>query len=275
VLARCPSCQNTFSTERPGRQFCPVCGKPLVVPEPPSSASGKPDAGPALAQAGTPWERRKELGFWNGWGQTLQQALLEPAKLFHSARLDRGPSQLGFAVFTTSVFWAAGQIIEGVLLRGQRDQLRRMLGNLSRDAEISPLLQRLIDVQAQASAPGWVIAFALLTPLFALVFLYLNAGVTHAIAALMGQAKRGFAATFAACAYACAPLVLLAVPACGSLIAVVWLIVLTSIGMKVTHGISAGAATASVLAPYLILCCLMFFALGSMAMALRGALGRP
>src|SRR5256885_13474884 len=36
VLARCPSCRNTFSTDRPGRQDCPVCGKPLVVPEPPA-----------------------------------------------------------------------------------------------------------------------------------------------------------------------------------------------------------------------------------------------
>jgi hypothetical protein len=275
VLARCPSCRNTFSTERAGRQFCPVCGKPLVVPEPPFAPGGTQDAGPVAGQAGTPWERRKDLGFWNGWAQTMQQALLEPARLFASARLDRGAAQLGFAVFTTSVFWALGQIVEGVLLRGQRDQLRRMLASLPHDPQLSPLLQRLMDAQAQASAPGWVIAFALFTPLCTVVFLYLNAGVTHAFAALMGQAKRGFAATFAACAYACAPLVLLALPACGSVIALVWLIVLTSIGVKITHGISAGAAAASVLAPYLVLCCLMFFALGSMMMALRGALGRP
>ena len=42
-----------------------------------------------------------------------------------------------------------------------------------------------------------------------LVALYANAAVTHVFALLLGQNKRGFAATFTACAYAFAPLALL------------------------------------------------------------------
>jgi len=239
----------------------------------PPAAGGAPDA-PLPEARGTPWERRKELGFWTAWAQTMQQALLEPAKLFESARLDRGASQLGFAVLTISLFWIVAQA-EGLLLRGQRDQIRRLLGELARSPQASRMLQRMLDAQAQTSSPGWVVTFALITPLFALLFLYLNAAVTHAVAAIMGQAKRGFAATFAACAYACAPLALLAVPACGSIVAVIWVIVLTSIGMKITHGISTGAAAASVLAPYLVLCCAMFFAMGALMMALQGGAGQP
>jgi hypothetical protein len=227
------------------------------------------------AGPGTPWERRAELGFWTAWSRTLQLALLEPGRLFESARLDKGASQLGFAVLTVSVFWSVGQLIEQLLLRGQRDQLRRMLGTLSRNPDVAPMLQRMIDAQLQISSPGWVIALALFTPALTLVFVYLNAALTHGVAALLGQAKRGFPATFAACAYACAPLVLLALPACGSIVGVIWVIVLTSIGMKVTHRISTGAAAASVLAPYFVLCCVMFLAMGSLAMALRGAAGRP
>jgi Yip1-like protein len=224
---------------------------------------------------GTPWERRAELGFWTGWAQTVQQGLLEPGKLFESVRLDKGASQLGFAVFTTSLFWTIGQVVEGLLLRGQREQLRRMLGTLSRNPDVAPMLQRMLEAQMQTSSAGWVIALALLTPAFTLVFLYVNAAVTHGVAALMGKARRGFPATFAACAYACAPLVLLAVPACGSFVGVIWVIVLTSIGMKVTHHISTGAAAASVLAPYFVLCCLMFLVMGSLMMALRSAAGLP
>jgi hypothetical protein len=205
----------------------------------------------------------------------MQQALLEPGRLFQSARLDRGAAQLGFAVLTISAFWTIGQIVEGLLLRGQRDQLRRILGGIASNPDLSPVLQRIIEAQTQASSTGWVIALALCTPVFAVVFLYLNAALTHGLAALLGQAKRGFAATFAACAYACAPLVLLAVPACGSIIAVIWVIVLTSIGMKVTHGISTGAAVATVLAPYFVLCCVLFLAMGFLAMAVRGAAGQP
>jgi hypothetical protein len=272
VLARCPSCRNTFSAERPGRQSCPVCGKPLVVPELPPAAGAAPLAPAPAERPGTPWERRQELGFWKAWGQTIQQALLEPAKLFESARLDRASAQLGFAIFTISLFWILAQL-EGVLLRGQREQMRRILGGLSSTPQASRVVQRMLEVHEQANSPGWVLALALITPVSALVFLYLNAVVTHGVAAIMGQAKRGFAATFAACAYASAPMVLLVVPACGSIVALIWLIVLTSIGMKVAHGISTGAAAASVLAPYFVLCCAMFLAMGSLMMALQS--GQP
>ena len=270
VLARCPSCRNTFSTELPGRQSCPVCGKPLVVPEAPAAAAEPAEAGAAPA-AGTPWERRDELGFWSAWGRTLQQALLEPAELFTSARLDRGAAQLGFAVLTTSVAWTLGQLLEGLVLRGQREQLRRALEALSGN----PDLHRLLDSQMQMSSPVWVVGLALLTPIFTLVFLYANAAITHAVAALLGKARRGFAATFAACAYACAPLVFLAVPGCGFIVGILWAVVLTSIGMRIAHRISAGAAAAAVLAPYLVLCCATFLAAGSFAVAFRRATGQP
>ena len=275
MLARCPSCRNTFSTDRPGRQDCPVCGKPLVVPEPPVAppAAGIDDL--ALEPSGTPWERRAELGFFTAWMQTLQQALLEPAKLFASARRDKGAAQLGFAVLNTSVFWALGQILERPLLIGQRDQLRRVLEGMSGNPDVAPMVERLLKAQLLASSPSWVVALALLTPVFTFVLLYVNAAVTHGIAAILGQAKRGFPATFAACAYACAPLVLLAVPACGSIVGLIWLVALTGIGMKVTHRISAAGAAASVLAPYFVLCCLMFVAIGTLTLALRRAVGQP
>ncbi|HTO96958.1 MAG TPA: Yip1 family protein [Myxococcales bacterium] len=271
MLARCPSCHNTFSTEQSGRQTCPVCGKPLLVPEP-NVAPPPPAAELVREGAGTPWERRAELGFWTGWGQTLQQALLEPGRLFAEARLDRGAAQLGFAVFTTSVFWAVGQILERMLLHGQTERMRQLIAAVAQNPDIAPMLKRMLQVQTDASTPGAVISLAALTPVFAFVLLYLNAGVTHAVAALLRQAKRGFPATFAACAYSCAPLVLLAVPACGWIVGTIWLVILTGIGMKVTHRISTAGAAASVLVPYLLICCLGFLAMGTLAVTLRNTL---
>src|SRR5438270_4899604 len=124
MLARCPSCRNTFSTERAGRQECPACGKPLVVPEQTVAATLDESA----PQAGTPWEHREELCLWRAWWLTLQQALFEPGKLFASARIDRGSDHLRFALLTTSVFWAIGQILEGAVLSAQPAQMRRLLG---------------------------------------------------------------------------------------------------------------------------------------------------
>lgn len=275
MLARCPSCQNTFSAERAGRQQCPVCGKPLIVPELPAAPPEAPRAELLPEAAGTPWERLGELGFWTGWARTVREALLEPGRLFASARLDKGWQQLGFALFTTSAFWMVGQILEALLLRGQGDALRRLLPALADNPVVGSALQRLNELQARANTPGAIALLIVLTPAVSFVLLILNALVTHAVAALLGQARRGFAATFAACCYASAPLVLLAVPACGSSVGVIWLIVLTGIGMKVTHGMSTGGAAASVLAPYLVLCCLTFLAMASLMVALRSAMGQP
>ena len=72
-------------------------------------------------------------------------------------------------------------------------------------------------------------------------------------ALLLGQSKRGFPASFAACAYGVAPMVLLAIPGCGGVLALVWTIVLTGVGLKETHQIKSGGAAATVVAPYLLI----------------------
>jgi hypothetical protein len=253
MLARCPSCRNTFSTDHPGRQVCPACGKALFVPEAPPA----PEAEIVNEPQGTPWERRAELGFFSAWWATLQQALLEPGKLFASARLDRGAAQLGFAVLTAGSCSIVGQLL-GLMLRGNQELwLQRMMRSVPDDSPMLPALQSLQRIAEQGQGAR-AIAAIVLAPLFALIFVYVNAAVTHGVAVLLRQSKRGFPATFAACAYACAPLALAAVPACGGIIGCLWLIVLTGVGMKITHGISSGGAAATTAVPYLACCCLLF-----------------
>lgn len=284
VLARCPSCRNTFHTARTGRQDCPVCGKPLVVPEAPknlieqqggtaSAPALTPIEEPAPRPAGTPWERRDELGLWAAWTKTVSQALLEPGKLYSSARIDRGPAQLGFAVATGSVFLALGQILDHLLFARQREQIQLWMQQLSGSPSYPPWLQKIVESSSKSSILDTVL-WSLLSPFMMLVFLYASAGLTHLCALLFGQNRRGFPATFAATAYAFAPLVFLVVPAgCGGLIGLVWCAVLTGIGLKATHGISSGGATVAAIAPYVLFCCAICalpFAVAAMV-ARRGA----
>jgi len=222
---------------------------------------------------GTPWERREQLGTFEAWKQTTVQALFEPAKLFSAARLDKGSAQLGYAVLTGSVFWAIGQLLDRILLSGQRDQMQKLLEQVQGDHPVPPWVRSMMDSQ-NTNSPGATIAVALATPLMVLVLLYANAGITHGAALLLGQNKRGFAATFAACAYALAPAVLTAIPACGSIIALVWVAVLTGVGLKETHRMTTGGAAASVLAPYLVLCCLGCASAAAIAMAFAGVVGK-
>lgn len=262
MLARCPNCRETFSTDRTGLQDCPHCRKPLVVPgaapeAPPQQPSFVPPqaGGPEPGGGGTPWERRDRLGAFEAWKQTVWQALFEPGKLFESARLDRGPAQLGFAVLTGGVFSIIGQLLERALFAGQREQVMKMIESVQREgAKVPPFIQKMLTQSAESS---WAqtILIALLAPAFVFILVYLNAAVTHGFALLLGQARRGFPATFAAATYSLAPLVLLVIPGCGSLAALIWIIVLTGVGLKITHGIGSGGAAAVALAPYLILCC--------------------
>ena len=268
MLARCPTCRNTFSTDHPGRQNCPVCGKPLVVPEqaaPQAEVLGGAEAQPQ----GTPWERRDELGFVAAWWQTVQQALFEPQKLFASARLDRGAAQLGFAVLTATVFGAVGQLLGLAVQARSQAFWDRMVGQM----EMPDAFRQLLHQSQRYSSPGMVLLGLLLFPLVNFIFVYLNAAITHGFALVLGQSRRGFAATFAACTYSWAPLVLLAIPGCGGIIGVLWLIVLTGVGLKVTHGIKPAGAAAAVLTPYLILCCFGCASIAMLGAALRNMIG--
>lgn len=275
MLARCPSCRNTFSTDHGGRQNCPSCGKPLLVPEPGPTLQAEIVSDSPPPSLGTPWERRAELGLWSGWLQTIKQALLEPNKLFTSAQLDRGPAQLGFAILTASVCSAVGQLLSVLISGDPRAARQQALQMIPDDSPAAPMMHRMVELLLSPPTVGRVLLPILAAPLVWLVVLYLNAAVTHGVAVLIGQSKRGFAATFAACAYSFAPLALCALPTCGSGIGALWLIVLTGVGMKATHRISSGGAAASVLLPYLLCCCLGVAATVAGAAMLGKAMGAP
>jgi hypothetical protein len=186
----------------------------------------------------------------------MKQALLSPTKLFASARLDRGAAQLGFALLTACAGSVVGQLL-GLLIGGNQQAAHdQALALIPADSPMAPMLHRIVELLLSPPTAGRVLVPIICAPLIWLVVLYLNAAVTHGVAVLIGQSKRGFAATFAACAYSFAPLALAAVPACGSTIGILWLVVLTGIGLKVTHRISSKGAAASVLLPYLLCCCL-------------------
>jgi len=287
MLARCPTCRETFSTDKTGQQACPACGKPLFVPEAPpvlaapvatlGGPAGFPSlggpAGPEIADLpGTPWERRPELPALSAWFETVKLALFEPGQLFARARLDRIGQQTSFAVITYGLFSVVGQLLSLGIGGPSQDKVLAQLHQLH--GKLPDWLERYLEKSVQRSLAENLFIVAL-APLAAFLFLWINAGVTHLCAIIFGQNRRGFAATFAACAYAMAPAVLCAVPACGSLVAVLWIIVLTGIGLKVTHGMSTGGATATTLGPYLFICCasclLIVLLAGEAATALSGA----
>ena len=106
---------------------------------------------------------------------------------------------------------------------------------------------------AEASATFRIIG-AMSAPIYIPLGLLIGSAVQHLFLFLVGGAKRGFVATFRVQCYASAPLVLGIVPGCGSVVAVLWGLVLAIIGLSAAHGIGTGKAASAVLLP-LLLCC--------------------
>jgi hypothetical protein len=91
-------------------------------------------------------------------------------------------------------------------------------------------------------------------PIYIPIGLLIGAAFQHLFLFLVGGAKRGFLATFRVQCYAGASLIFAVVPACGSIVGVIWSLVLAVIGLSAAHQISTGKAAAAVLLP-LLLCC--------------------
>src|SRR5256885_2447844 len=205
VLARCPSCRNTFSTEQPGRQNCPVCGKPLVVPDFRPGETGGPRAAPATDVAGhalpsgTPWERRSELGLVKAWGSTVAQALFEPSRLFSAVRVESTGAHVGFALLTASAFSILNQLIGRVAV--SPDRLRRMLGATQLPPGIDVESVVRLVYPTTGGVPGRIVA----APPLAVAALYLNALLTPGLALPLQKSRRGFKPPAPACRYAFTP----------------------------------------------------------------------
>jgi hypothetical protein len=96
------------------------------------------------------------------------------------------------------------------------------------------------------------------TPLVALLFVVAGAGVYHLLLLLFDGARQPFETTCRVVAYATgATAVLQALPFCGSIVAAVWSLVATIVGLAQAHEIPTGKAAAAVVVP-LVVCC--FFA---------------
>jgi len=93
-----------------------------------------------------------------------------------------------------------------------------------------------------------------LSPLVAFIGIYLVAGVVHLLLLLFRGAPRGFDATLTVVGYAAGLGIVLAVPVCGSLVAMVWGLVVLIIGLGEAQRCGAGKAAAAVLLPGVLAC---------------------
>jgi hypothetical protein len=109
-----------------------------------------------------------------------------------------------------------------------------------------------------------------ITPLLALIVLFVWTGIVHAVLVLVGGARRGFAATLRVMCYAETTQLAVVLPGLGGIIAFVWRLILEIVGLSQAHETEGWKAALAVLVP-LLLCCLCAVA---MVVAFGAAVGQ-
>lgn len=226
----CPHCGNEVGE---GQVFCQHCGMRLGMPVP------APTPGEAGGREKTPWEAREAYGFFGGLFKTMKQVLFSPAEFFKTMPVKEG--------LTDPLLYALIVGMVGLMF----SYTWQILLNGSVQGFMPPEMR---TSQYQIFQGINIAALAILSPFMLIIGMFIGAGMLHLFLLLVRGARAGFEATFRVVAYCFSPNILLVIPVCGGVIAWIWSLVITIIGLKAAHEISGGKAAFAVLFP-LLLCC--------------------
>lgn len=222
----CAEC--TFSSV-PKREVCRAC------------------AAKGLGEA-IPWERRKELGTWRAFWQTVRLASWQPTAFFRTPTTQ--PSILGAAVHGV----LAPSL--GLLLTYATIGLLMMIGGgaaaLAIDDDAGKMIGAVLGAYGCAFVGMSPLAL-LFGPANALVGMVVSAAASHGFLALFKKANASFEETLRAMSYANAPRVWAFVPIVGGPVTYFWMIGLEVVALRETHRCGTDWALAAALGYRLVL----------------------
>ena len=256
---KCPNC----GAERiEGAVYCGNCGKPFEdkKPEPESgSQDDKPERPgepikPVFPAEPPPTdderkyvagEDRENRGFFEALWETWKESVFYPEKFFAKLPFRGG---IGNPLLYGVIAGCFGFIISQIY-------------GLFWSNAWTGFMSHYMDFQEMMFETGLQTGISfiqiILSPVFIIVGIFIMSGIYHLIFLIFGWGKRDFEATFRAVAYSEGAMVFLVIPFCGGLIAFVWSIVLTIIGMKHMQKTTGGKAAFVYFLPWIVCCCLI------------------
>ena len=181
-----------------------------------------------------PWPPSPDESVLGAIGRTWSEASLHPTRFFASmpSNIGMGPAilyylGLSIAVAAANLFWS--QILP------QPEPDPSLTGPLALLAGIPPVIQFLV------------------TPILAMLGLFLGAALTHALLLMLTTQRGTYARTVCVYCFAYSPMVLGVIPWIGVLVGVIWMLVVFIKGIREAHGTTTGRAAVAVLAPTVLL----------------------
>jgi hypothetical protein len=202
-------------------------------------ANAAPGISAAPPGAGLPWEHRAQLGFFKAWFDTVSLLITKPTEAFTMMRPEGG-------LMDPLLFGLIGGTAGSIMATVYQLVIRSFGFGAGNNAFFN---------QFGLGSPSFVIINLIFTPVKVALGLFICGAIIHLCLMLFGGAKRPFETTFRVFGYATgASYLFCLVPACGGLVALVYLVVLTTIGLARAHQTTTGKAVMAVLSP-IILCC--------------------
>ena len=231
----CPHCGNGITE---GQIFCQQCGFRLVA----EGGTGSPDG----VRGKTPWEDRAANGYFSGLFRTAKYVLLNPSDFFKKMAVTGGLTDpLLFAMIIGMLGLMFLSIWDLVL----HDSMQRIMTPEMRNAAGRSMSNGI------ASPFGMV-----MMPFLLIIWLFIVSGMLHLFLMMVRGAKAGFEATFRVTSYSVSPFLFMAIPYCGMLITMLWMLTLIVIGLRDAHETTGGKATVAVFFPFLFCCGAMLLA---------------
>jgi hypothetical protein len=231
----------------------PGWGAPPPGGPPPGWGAPPGPAGPPSGEESAPFVRRKELGFFGAYFRTWKLASLEPARFFRNVKVNETGSAVLFGVLSITVaqwFQALYGWLINTSMQGFMQEIMRRVPQ--GQAEIDPKILEYFS----GTHPAMLAAQLLGAPLYALVNVFLAAGVIHLFLLLLKAAPRGFETTLTVVGYAAGVQLVAAAPVPGlaALAAFVWFLVAMIVGLGEAQRCGNGKAAAATLLPGVLLC---------------------
>jgi hypothetical protein len=252
----CPYCQ--FNKEVPRDKIpegaksalCPRCGQRFALSIPGVYLT-LPTERPA-PRRGAPWEKRFELGLWQGIYQTSKAVLFSPDRLFGSLSFTDGIREpLAFGLLIGSIGRMFSLFWHFLILAG---------GIFSFD---------LIDT---LELPVGIIFVAILAiiPFFLTATIFFYTTVLHLLLLIVSGGKNGYQATFRVVSYSQAVQALALIPIIGSWIGGIWQLTVMIIGLREIHETSYLRVILAFLIPVILFFLLVIAVLVPLFMYLTG-----
>jgi hypothetical protein len=194
-----------------------------------------------IDQDGPAWERRQELGLFKALTQTWKEILFNPTVGFARMKTSGGFTTPFLFNLAMVIIWAFSAVIYRLLMTG----MFAAAGSMRNDSSY------LLGLTAGTSAVAAILIIVVAIPMIVAVN-FLNAGITHLCLSLFKGTSKNYEATYRVMCYAYSAWIFVLVPCAGGVVAGIWGLVSSIIGLSKVHQTESWRAAVAVLFPIFV-----------------------